>query len=69
MFDYTWRAICHEDYKYNSRAQVDSCGILLEYSFMHAYEGTSGTRVFIQNIPASNFRAKSFACTHRAKCG
>ena len=25
MFDYTWRAICHEDCKYNLRAQVDSC--------------------------------------------
>ena len=69
MFDYTWQAICHKDYKYNSRAQVDSCGILLEYSLMYAHKGTSGTRVLTQNIPSSIFRARSFVRTRRAKCG
>ena len=69
MFDYTWQAICQEDCKYNLRVQVDSCGILLEYSLMNAHEGTSVTRVLTQNIPASIFRARSFAYTRRAKHG
>ena len=69
LIDYTWRAICHEDYKYNSRAQVDYSGILFEYSLMNAHEGTSGTRVLTQNIPASIFQAKSSVCTRTAKCG
>ena len=65
----TWRAICHEDYKYNLLAQVNSCCILLKYSLVHVHRGTIGTRALTQNVPASIFRARSFACTHRgAKC-
>ena len=67
MFNYTWWAICHEDCKYNLRAKVDSCGILLEYSLMHMHEGTSVRCVLTQNMPVSIFRARSFACTRRAK--
>ena len=59
MFGYTWWAICHAVYKDNSRAQVDSCCILFEYSFMHAHGGTSGTCMLIQNVPVSIFRARS----------
>ena len=55
MFGYTWWAICHTAYNDNSHAQVNSCCILFEYSLMHAHEITSGTRVFIQNVPASVF--------------
>ena len=67
LFGYAWWAICHEVYKDNSRVQVDSCYILFEYLFMHLHGGTSGTHVLTQNVPASIFRARSFACTRRAK--
>ena len=67
LFGYTWWAICHTVYKDNSRTQVNSCCILFKYSLMHTHEGTSGTHVLIQTVPASVFRAKSFACTRRAK--
>ena len=55
MFGYMWRAIYHAVYKNNLRAQVDSCCILFEYLLMHTHEGTSGTRMLIQNVPMSIF--------------
>ena len=54
-------------YKDNSRAQVDLCCILSKYSIMHAREETSGTRVLTRDVPASNIRVRSFACTRSAK--
>ena len=68
MFGYKWQAICHAVYKDNSRALVDSCCILFEYSIMHAHKGTSGTRVLTRDVPASIIRVRSFACTRSAKC-
>ena len=36
---------------------------------MHAREGASGTRVLTRDVPVSNIRVRSIACTRSAKRG